>query len=244
MKHAKLIEIYSSIQGEGPYVGEPMVFVRFQDCALSCQFCDTPASFKSFAKFHLENPPGSSQFVPRENPVSDMDLVRIIKNFEEKTLALTGGEPLQHGPFLQSWLPKLGREFRILLETNGVLPQELARVIDYVDIISMDIKLPSVTGMRAYWQEHREFLKIALKKEVYVKVVVSEPTDPEELRQAVSLVQEYSPQIPFILQPVTPFGPVTETIEAVRLKEFFQFSKKHLPDVRVIPQVHAQLGLM
>ena len=46
-----LIEIFSSFQGEGPHLGEPMAFLRFQDCALSCKFCDTPASFEKHADF-------------------------------------------------------------------------------------------------------------------------------------------------------------------------------------------------
>ena len=34
-------EIFSSIQGEGPYVGEKHVFVRFCKCNLACKYCDT-----------------------------------------------------------------------------------------------------------------------------------------------------------------------------------------------------------
>ena len=36
-----LSEIFSSIQGEGPYVGERHLFVRFSGCHRKCVFCDT-----------------------------------------------------------------------------------------------------------------------------------------------------------------------------------------------------------
>ena len=59
------------------------------------------------------------------------------------------------------------------METNGTLVKQLAQVIDEIDIISMDMKLPSDIG-KAYWQEHEEFLKLASKKDVYVKIVITD----------------------------------------------------------------------
>jgi 7-carboxy-7-deazaguanine synthase len=241
---ANLIEIFSSYQGEGPYVGRPMTFLRFQDCALSCSYCDTPASFEKHAQFRVEAPPRSESFELYSNPVDGPSLTRLLDSFQDSFLSLTGGEPLQHADFLASWLPELPKRSRILLETNGVLPAALAKVLPWVDVVSMDFKLPSVTGMRAYWKEHREFLRLARGKEVYVKLVVSQPTDLEELREAVALVETEAPEAPFILQPVTPYGPVREEILQDRLREIFELSKRRLKDVRVIPQVHPRLGIL
>lgn len=239
-----LIEIFSSFQGEGPHVGEPMAFLRFQDCALSCSFCDTPASFERHARFRVETPPQGGQFRYFPNPVSGELLIELLKPFAGQVLSITGGEPLQQADFLAAWLPQLAWKSPVLLETNGVLPVALAKVIDLVDIISMDIKLPSVTGMRPYWREHAEFMRIARAKQVYVKVVVSNPTDLGELKEAIAIVEAEAPGVPFILQPVTPAGAVRELIPEDRLKELYRFSKQHLEDVRVIPQVHPILGLL
>lgn len=244
MSSANLIEIYRSFQGEGPYVGIPMIFVRFQDCALSCVYCDTPASFVKHPEFRLETPPGSGQFVKRSNPISPEALTETLKDFEGPWVSLTGGEPLQHGEFLAQWLPRVKGDFRFLLETNGVLPKDLRRIIALIDVVSMDIKLPSVTGIGSFWEEHAEFLKIALEKEVYIKVVVSQPTDLRDLEKAVALVERHSPKIPFIIQPVTPFGPVKEAVGPTQIKEFYELSKRHLPDVRVISQMHPHLGVL
>ena len=40
-KKVKIREIFKSIQGEGPHVGEQQVFVRFCGCNLKCRYCDT-----------------------------------------------------------------------------------------------------------------------------------------------------------------------------------------------------------
>jgi len=42
---APLIEVFSSIQGEGRYVGQPQVFLRLAGCPLRCRWCDTPRSW-------------------------------------------------------------------------------------------------------------------------------------------------------------------------------------------------------
>jgi Organic radical activating enzymes len=242
--NANLIEIFSSLQGEGPYVGRPMAFVRFQDCALSCKFCDTPASFQKHGRYRVESEAFSSNFQSFANPVAPARLSEHVAATGLDFVSLTGGEPLQHGDFLAEWLPELRGRAKLLLETNGVLPRALGRVLPHVDVVSMDMKLPSVTGMRAYWEEHEEFLTLAREKEVYVKVVVSTPTDLAELKQAIDIVERVAPEIPFILQPVTPAWQVKEEIPLERLKHFYQVSCEHLSDVRVIPQLHAKLGIL
>jgi len=244
MSQANLIEIFSSWQGEGPYVGERMLFVRFQNCALSCKFCDTPASFEKLPQFRWEKPGQSRDFLEGNNPLTSQELKDLVQAYSDDTLSLTGGEPLQHAEFLRDWLPSLDRKYKILLETNGVLPAALKSVIDWIDIVSMDMKLPSVTGMRSYWEEHEAFLRIAKQKEVYVKVVVSSPTSQDELNRALEIVERVAPEIPFILQPVTPAWQVKEGIPETRLKEFYDHSVSRLPNVRVIPQVHALLNIL
>jgi organic radical activating enzyme len=244
MIKANLIEIFQSLQGEGPHLAEPMVFVRFQDCALSCRYCDTPASFQKHKNFRVEQAPRSGKFFSEPNPVTAERLSQLLQHFSCDTLSLTGGEPLQHAGFLRQWLPTLQGRYRVLLETNGVLTRELQQVLPWVDIVSMDFKIPSATGMRPYWREHEAFLQIARSKEVYVKMVISRETTEEEIRSAVHLVERIAPGIPFVLQPVTPFGPVYETVTAEAVARWAQLSRAHLGDVRVIPQMHPQWGVL
>jgi len=244
MVTARLIEIFQSLQGEGPYAGAPTVFVRFQDCALACRYCDTPASFRASPTFRVEQSPGSAQFETLDNPVSAQDLNLLLEKFPAPTLSLTGGEPLQHHEFLAHWLPQAPKRFRLLLETNGVLPDALDRVLPHLDLISMDLKLPSATGMGGYWEEHEAFLKRCRGKELYVKVVVVPSTPESEILRAVDLVRRVCPEAPFILQPVTPRGQVRQSVSADQLDDWLKVSQGLLNDVRIIPQRHVEWGIL
>ena len=67
-----------------------------------------------------------------------------------------------HRDYLLKFLPELKKNnFSTYLETNGTLFGNLREVINFIDIIAMDIKLPSSTGKWDFWNEHAEFLKIA-----------------------------------------------------------------------------------
>jgi len=244
MDQAQLIEIFTSFQGEGPYVGREMTFVRFQHCALSCRFCDTPESFVSLPEFRFETEPHRATFNTFPNPVDAATLSGLVAKHRPSVLSLTGGEPLQQSRFMRSWLQALAGRYQVLLETNGILPNALAEVIEWVDIVSMDVKLPSVTGMRSYWEEHQAFLKIAQQKEVYVKAIVGQDTSHDELREAIRLVRTIAPGVPFILQPVTPNAAVPEKLPEEQLRDLFRLSAAELADVRVIPQIHPMLNIL
>ena len=110
------------------------------------------------------------------NPVKPEDVLPYIKyrlQSPHHSVSITGGEPLLFTDFIRV----LAQEIKplnepLFLETNGTLPKQLEKVIDIVDIISMDMKLPSDVQAE-YWQEHEQFLRIAAQKDVYVKIVVS-----------------------------------------------------------------------
>ena len=222
MKRARITEIYSSIQGEGPYAGQEHVFVRFFGCNLGCEFCDEKEKTDFFEY--------------------DADaVVDSILREKKNTVSLTGGEPLLQSDFLKEILPVLKKKnMQVYLETNGTMKNRLLDILDYVDTISMDLKLPSSTGLGAYWQEHLDFLKEAVKKEVFIKIVVTPETSLEDVKKAVSVVRGIDKDILFILQPVSYNGRV-EKIDL--LPSFFRNAKEELEKVTIIPQVHKILGV-
>ena len=143
--------------------------------------------------------------------------------------------------FLKKVLPALKHKgFIIYLETNGILRNKLLEIIDFLDIISMDIKLPSSTGRRAYWKAHTDFLEEAARKEVFVKSVITNKTLLADVKKAVFIIEKVSKDIFFILQPVT----IDNKIQGIKsAQDFLDMANTRLNNVRLIPQVHKILEL-
>ncbi len=181
----RISEVFGSIQGEGIYLGERQIFVRLFGCNLDhCKFCDTKLS-------------GFRQYRPQE-------LLQEIKTFRDNyhSVTFTGGEPLLQKDFLKEILPLVRQAgYRNYLETNGTLPEALREVIDYLDIVAMDLKLPTSTALEPFWDLHREFLKISSEKEVFLKAVICQSTQESDLRRGISIIKEINPAVILVLQP-------------------------------------------
>lgn len=242
---AHLTEIFSSIQGEGPYIGYRQVFLRFAGCNLKCAYCDT--LHEAGPSFRVESLPGSGVFDIYANPATPSDVAGIITGFNLKhnhSLSLTGGEPLLHAEFIRE-LRQILEPWRLpfFLETNGTMPDRLAEVIDCLDFISMDIKLPSATKGVALWDAHRKFLKTGARKDIYVKIIVTSETTDEEIVLTSRLIRDVGPRIPLVLQPADPRSVLPEQrITVEQLFRFQEMSLCYINDVRVIPQTHKVLG--
>lgn len=241
-----LLEVFSSIQGEGILVGVRQVFVRLSGCNLDCAYCDTP--FAPQPDCRIEDAPGSGNFRSLPNPVPLETLYAILFGWREElpgvhhSISFTGGEPLVQGETLAEWLPALRRIFPIYLETNGTLPEALEPLVPHLDMIAMDLKLPSQTGRPAPWEAHRSFLSLARERGCQVKAVVGEETPWEEIEAAARLVKETAPDVPLVLQAVTRGGKIA--IPASTLIDLQTRAARIHPNTRVIPQTHRFLGLL
>lgn len=241
-----LIEVFSSIQGEGVLVGCRQIFLRLPNCNLKCRYCDTP--FLSTDQCVLEDPPGSGQLTQLKNPVNYESLLSVLQRWCDESpgahhsISITGGEPLLHPELLQQWLPELRKLLPIYLETNGTLPDQLETLLPHIDWVSMDIKLESQSGQQTDWQTHQRFLQLSNRVNCYVKVVVGEETTETELIRTAELVTGVSKSIPLILQPVTIDAKIG--VSTQRLVEMQRVVAKRHAEVRVIPQTHVFLGLM
>lgn len=236
-KTANVVEVFSSIQGEGQYVGYRQVFVRFSGCNLTCEFCDTPESRNAVEAGLIEVTAGQRDFKRIPNPISIIELAEHINQlllFPHHSVSLTGGEPLCQTEVIKELVPLIQGE--IHLETNGTLPEELAMVLPYIDVVSMDIKLPSASGQEL-WQQHKEFLSLANARSVFVKIVVTNKTSTEEFQQALELIASVNPKIPLIIQPVTPIYDC-EGVTPDLVLAWQEQALTLLGDVRVIPQTH------
>ena len=244
---AEIMEIFSSIQGEGPLVGERQLFVRFYGCNRACQYCDTEASKGPARDCLIEKTPGRRDFTARPNPLSAEELIRIIRDAVRhrhlhQSLVLTGGEPLLHAGFLSALLPAVIREIPVLLETNGLLYHELGEILPWVETISMDVKLASATGEAEDWESHRLFLDLAKTRKLYIKAVLTPRVTDEEIRLLSDLIEKADPGIPLILQPV--HGAEADPEWTRRLLDIQGACKERLRSVRIIPQIHQALNML
>ena len=245
---AELIEVFSSIQGEGTLIGHRQVFIRFSGCNLSCDYCDTNLGIDT-ATCRMELTPGRLDFHELGNPVDMKIVIELLRRWESgwpgvhHSISLTGGEPLLHADLLNRWLPQLREILPVHLETNGVLHTALSRIVRHIDQISMDIKIPSSSGESSLWSHHREFLETAAESDVSVKIVVNSATEHWEIKRAAEMIAAVSPDIPLIIQPETSEG-LSIKISSIALLELQEIASEAIRNVRIIPQTHRFIGLL
>ena len=213
-------EIFSSIQGEGPFVGYKQLFIRFCGCNLTCKYCDTDYRTVDSKEYTLD------------------EIIEISKdNADCHSISLTGGEPLLNTGFLKEFLPQC--PLPVYLETNATLAGELGEIIDYVDYISADIKLASCFGGNDLFSEHDRFFTIASPKKLFAKIVFDENISEEEIMQSCKLGAKYG--IELILQPKMDETGISVSSDFIQLT-LDRFLKKY-KKVRLIPQVHKFLNV-
>lgn len=243
-----LDEVFLSLQGEGGELGKPQVFLRLAGCPLRCKYCDTPRSWKKTPHFHYH---GRHEEERIANPISGNALSGLLErlaaehkiSLSELTLSVTGGEPLEQTEFLENWLPTWPG--KVLLETAGIMPQALERILPHLDYVSLDWKLESTlrSGKKALQPEDCAFRFYQSGTEGWIKVVVCEDTTTAELELALQRLSACAPGVRTYLQPSTPFEGGAQAPTPERLLQWaLQF--RHLPlDLRVQPQMHPIMGV-
>jgi len=112
-------EIFPTLQGEGPYVGQPSVFIRLGGCNLACSFCDT--EFESYKKISLK------KILLEVQKLAKNSAGKIVR----KLIVITGGEPLRQ-PIEQLCEELVKLDFLVQIETNGTLFRKLPKEIKII----------------------------------------------------------------------------------------------------------------
>ncbi len=223
---ARINNMFVSVQGEGPFVGVRQAFIRFAGCNLDCEYCDTDFS---------------------ENLTCDYKAVVdfVNENMPLHSVSLTGGEPLLQSAFLTQLLPHIRqiKGIKAFLETNGSLPQNLLHILEFIDIVSVDVKLPSVAKTRPLWDEHSEFFSILKRSsiKVVVKAVINDNVIEDDIERLQSMVWDFNENWTLVLQPE--FSVTIENGFLVKLMAMQKRFLNSLRDVRIIPQVHKLTGI-
>jgi len=117
-----IVEIFHSVQGEGFHAGIPHVFVRFGNCNLRCEWCDT--DFLTFEEMEVN------------------EIVEEVLSFGCDRVIFTGGEPAMQD------LSTIGMELKkhnisLSIETNGTIIVD--PIIDWICVSPKDQMYPNVS---------------------------------------------------------------------------------------------------
>jgi 7-carboxy-7-deazaguanine synthase len=172
----RIIEVFHSVQGEGPLTGYRTSFVRTARCNLRCTWCDTPYSFG----------PGRERSIP--------SLLREVAGHRTGYVCLTGGEPLLQGESVDLVRAFSDRGLTTVIETGGSLD-----VTPYLSIprvtLSVDVKCPS-----SRMEGKNRWANLALlRPQDVIKFVIADRKDFLYARRAV---REYSGPAQIVFQPV------------------------------------------
>lgn len=165
-----VVELFTSINGEGVLAGQLAVFVRFRGCNLNCSYCDT----------QWANQPDAPITPMTAEQIRDAILATGVS-----LVTLTGGEPLCQ-PQLRELLTLLAQEptLHMEIETNG--SKDLTPLLDIPNVtFTMDYKLAG-----SDMEKHMRLANFPLlRPQDTVKFVVSSIADLDRAREVISQYQ-------------------------------------------------------
>ena len=172
-----------TVQGEGKSAGMPCAFMRLAFCNLHCIWCDTPHTWnwKGTKWLHLDK----FDLKQEVHQMTDEQIIEKLEQIGEKTLIISGGEPLLQHKQLISLCEKL-KGFWIEIETNGtIFPDE--KLISLVNQINCSPKLAN-SGDLEKLRRKPALKKLAQCPKVNFKFVI---TSDEDIVEVIELTSTY-----------------------------------------------------
>lgn len=176
----RISEIFYTLQGEGPNIGKPAVFIRLAGCHLRCSWCDSKFTWKL----------KSGKEMPLE------EIIKEIQKHPTKNLVITGGEPLLQQNALIELFKKL-KNYYIEMETSGSIESFLNEYIDHYNC-SPKLKNSGNNPKKLDTAYEKALPKLPVEK-TYYKFVVDNAKDLEEIK---SFIRKHKiPQEKILLMP-------------------------------------------
>ena len=177
MPNLRIAEIFSSVQGEGIWIGIPSTFVRVSGCNLRCVWCDTPYASWS----------------PEGSVVSVDDILAQVDALANRHVVLTGGEPMLFDPIVELAAGLRQRGKVITIETAGTIFREID-----CDLMSISPKLAHSTPPESSrWRDRHDAARLNLSAlreltstyDYQLKFVVANESDFEEIEALLGQIE-------------------------------------------------------
>ena len=152
MIEIKVSEIFTSFQGEGPYIGTPATFLRLYGCNLDCEWCDTDIS-----TYEMLSVDDVAEILMTQMEFNNINL-----------LVITGGEPTLQMEEIKRLIKELPEDIKIQLETNGSIFEYLPE-IEYV----ISPKEDKEKVFENYYKYDNVFFKFVITCEEDIDEVIS-----------------------------------------------------------------------
>lgn len=229
----KVVEIFTSIEGEGIRAGFPCVFIRLFGCNLHCSYCDSQYACTG------------EEYVVMSIP----EIMQSVKFYSNgiKRVTVTGGEPLIHDGIDKLLQTLIDEGYEVNVETNGTkFPKRFP--IDPVEDIHLDprrmvevhyVKPESFKKGRLFYTMDWKCKSSGMENEMLIDIVNDLENDDvlkfvvgskEDMDGALSVIERMTSK-PHIF-----FSPVFDKIEPKDIVEYI--TTKGLNDCRVQLQLH------
>lgn len=187
----KVVEIFTSIEGEGKRAGLPCTFIRLFGCNLNCDYCDTRyATDLSFAD--------------RTKEMSVGDIINIVKGLGCPYVTITGGEPLIHEDIVPLIEKLSDLDFWVNVETNGTVEPPVRKIGVFY---TMDFKTKS-SGMSD--KMNLNALK-QLNRDDVLKCVVG---NEEDIKDSIEVIKKLPGN------PIVYFSPIFGKIDPKKIVSY------------------------
>ncbi len=234
---ARVSEIFTSIEGEGIFVGKKTLFIRLSGCHLKCRWCDT--------KYALPLDSGTDYQI---DEIKDL-IIKELQPFTYK-VNFTGGEPLLQTEAVMELADFIKKQtnLKTYMESSCFDSELFSKVLPYIDICKIEFKTDDSKVV-----EDEEYDKLILNeikclelavdsnKVTYIKIVVTNSTNLESFKNLVyNISKKIKPSdiLGFIIQPS--FGIDQPTVN--KLLDTYDIVQPMFPEVRIIPQLHKEIG--
>lgn len=227
----KIVSVFTSIEGEGLYMGTPTTFLRVGGCNLKCPWCDTPSGLdpNKWVECTVEE-------------VAELLRQQRTRYPHVHRLSITGGEPtLQADDVVKVATEASWHYTHINLETNGT--NFVPTLFEAVSDLTVSPKLGKVHKYGSALVRKFVGLIPQLRPKVTWKFVIGSLGDLALLESWLTVIQR--DQQPIVLQPDNGFwtglryGPEWLDWYAKQLNDLAKATLEGFGgNIRVLPQMH------